>query len=94
MLNYKSKSTYMKPLANYMFTSLPFLLTMSLYTGYDHWEVLEGTQTCNWLWDNQVEDDSNYFPVITVCYIDVNGHHLLTLWALSLMCAPQRIHLK
>lgn len=54
MLNYKSKSTYMKPLANYMFTSLLFLLTMSLYTGYDHWEVVEGTETYNWLWDIRV----------------------------------------
>lgn len=47
MLNYKSKSTYMKPLANYMFTSLLFLLTMSLYTRHDHWEVGEGTETGN-----------------------------------------------
>lgn len=40
------------------------------------------------------EDDSNYFPVITMRYIDVNSYHLLTLWALSLMCAPELIHLK
>lgn len=44
----------MKPLANYMFTSLPFLLAMSLYAGCDRWELLEGTETCNWLWDNHV----------------------------------------
>lgn len=44
MLNYKSKSAYMKPLANYMFTHCFFLLTLSLYTGYDHWEVVEGTE--------------------------------------------------
>lgn len=34
------------------------------------------------------EDESNYFPVITVCRVDVITHRLLTLWALSLMCAP------
>lgn len=54
MLNYKSKSTYMKPLANYMFTLLPFSLPMSLYTGYDRWGVGEGTETCDWLWDNHI----------------------------------------
>lgn len=54
MLNYKSKSTYMKPLANYMFTWFVFPLTMSLCTDYDQWEVVEGTETCNWLWDNHV----------------------------------------